>query len=126
MKDKVIESRVFKTYIDNGICRTVVDLDAIISIDDAIENTKAVALLSEDGLYPLLVDLRLINSITKEARDHFAMRNRKPGVTAIAMLIKSPVSSIIGNFYLTISKPNVPIHLFTSETKAIKWLQQFI
>jgi len=73
-----------------------------------------------------LVDLRDINSITKEARDHFSMRDRKPAVSAIAMLVKSPVSSIIGNFFLGLNKPSVPTHLFTSEVKAVNWLEQFI
>ncbi len=126
MQEKTNESRVFTTWLENDICYTKVKQGSIISIDDAVENTKMVAKISGEILYPLLVDLRKIKSITKEARDHFSMRDRKPGVAAIAMVIKSPVSSIIGNFFLGLNKPSVPTHLFVSEIKAIEWLQEFI
>ncbi len=42
------------------------------------------------------------------------------------MLIKSPVSKIVGNFYIQFSKPTIPTRLFTEEKKAIAWLTQFI
>ncbi|MGQ0827149.1 MAG: DUF7793 family protein [Bacteroidota bacterium] len=123
---KKIETRVFHTWLQDGICYTKVKEGSVIDLKDAIENTEAVIKVSAGVIYPMLVDLRVINSITKEARDHFSMRNRKPGVNSIAMLVKSPVSSIIGNFFLGLNKPSVPTHLFTSETKALKWLEQFI
>jgi hypothetical protein len=126
MESKIIESRVFQTYIKDNICRTTVKLNASIEIADAKENTKIIGELSKGNIYPILVDLRKINTISKEARDYFSMHNRSAGVTAIAMLIKSPVSSIIGNFFLGLNKPTVSTQLFTSEDKAIKWLQQFI
>jgi hypothetical protein len=124
--DKKIVTRVFTTWLEDGVCRTKVKQAAVIELNDAIENSKTVIELSAGELYPLLVDLREINSIDKEARDHFSMKGRKPGVLAIAMLVKSPVSSIIGNFFLGLNKPTVPTHLFTSEAKALQWLEEFI
>lgn len=124
--DKKIVTRVFTTWLQDGVCRTKVKQAAIIELSDAIENSKTVTELSAGEIYPLLVDLREINSIAKEARDHFSMKGRKPGVLAIAMLVKSPVSSIVGNFFLGLNKPTVPTHLFTSETKALQWLEEFV
>ena len=124
--NKKIETRVFYTWLQDGICYTKVKTGSIINLDDAIENTKIVAELSGKMIHPMLVDLRTINSIDKEARDHFSMKNRKAGVSAIAMLIKSPVSRIIGNFFLGLNKPKVPTQLFTSEIKAVNWLQEYI
>ena len=126
MKEKIIESRAFKTYIKDDVCFTIVKPGAVITLEDAEENTTAVKELSKNDVFPILVDLRLISQITKEARDHFAMRERKPGVNAIAMLVRSPVSSIIGNFFLGMNKPKVPTQLFSTEAKALKWLEQFI
>jgi hypothetical protein len=123
---EIVHTRVFKTWIENGICHTVVSPASGININDAKENTRVVAQLSAGTLYPLLVDLCDIHSISKEARDHFAMRDRKPGVNAIAMIVKSPVSSIIGNFFLGLNKPSVPTQLFVSKEKATNWLQQYI
>ena len=120
-----IEVRAFSTWIDeNDICITVVKANAVISLEDAIENSASVKKLSDGKIYPMLVNLKEIKSISKEARDHFSMQGRTPGVTAIAMLIKSPVSSIIGNFFLGLNKSAVPTKLFTNEEKAKAWLTQ--
>jgi hypothetical protein len=125
MMEKV-ELKAFTTWINhNGVCYTVVKPNAEIEIEDAIENTAAVKAISKDHIYPMLVNLREIKSISKEARDHFSMQNRAPGVAAIAMFIKSPVSRIIGNFFLGLNRSVVPAKLFTNEEKAVAWLKQY-
>jgi len=123
---KVIELTWFTTWMEDGICRTVVKSNAVIELHHAQENTDTVVTLSNNSQPPILVDIRKIKSINKEARDHFAMRDRKPRVCAIAMLINSPLSKVVGNFYLAINQPSVPTKLFNSEDKAIEWLKQFV
>lgn len=119
------ENEVFITAMDpSGICITRVKANSFITISHAKENTQHIKSYGE--AMPLLVDSRNINSITKEARDHFAMRGRSPGVTAIAILIASPVSRLIGNFYMGLNKPVVPTKLFTEEDKAMRWLGKFL
>jgi hypothetical protein len=121
-----IHLRTFVTWYGNdGICYTTVNPNAVVNLEDAQQNSEAIKKISGKEVYPLLVNLTEINSISKEARDHFSMRGRTPGVKAIGMLIKSPVSRIIGNFFLGLNKPTVPTQLFTDETKAIAWLKQF-
>lgn len=120
------ELRAFTTWLgENDICYTVVKSNAVVGLSDAIENTNAVKELSDGKIYPMLVNLNEIKSITKEARDHFSMKDRDPGVNAIGLLIKSPASTIIGNFFLGLNKSIVPVKLFASEEKAIAWLKQF-
>ena len=120
------ELRAFTTWLgDNDVCYTVVKQNAVVELPDAIENSDSVAKLSEGKIYPMLVNLKEIKSISKEARDHFSMQNRAPGVSAIGLLIKSPASTLIGNFFLGLNKSIVPVKLFTSEEKAVLWLKQF-
>lgn len=120
-----IEVRAFITWIDeNDICITQVKPNAIIELQDALENSASVKKLSDGKVYPMLVNLKEIKTISKEARDHFSMQGRTPGVSAIGLLIKSPVSSIIGNFFLGMNKSAVPTKLFTNEGKAKNWLKQ--
>ena len=121
----MIETRIFYTSMDEGgFLRTLVKPGSEIQVEDARENTEAVIRLSGGKNFPILVDLRKIKSISKEARDHFSMRNRKPHVTAIAMLVSSPVSKIIGNFFLGLNKPTVPTRMFTSESDAVEWIRK--
>lgn len=125
-KNKVFELRAFTSWLsEDDICYTIVKPGANIQLQDALNNSNCIKEISEGKVYPLLVNLKEIKSISKEARDHFSMNNRVPGVSAIAMLIKSPVSRIVGNFFLGLNKPTVPTKLFTEETKAIAWLKQF-
>ena len=126
-KSEIVDLRVFRTWLDtDGICYTIVKPNAIIEIEDAIANSAAVKQVSSGAIYPLLVNLKAIHSISKEARDHFSMQNRTAGVKAIGMLIKSPGSRIIGNFFLGLNKPTVPTKLFTDKDKALQWLQKFV
>jgi hypothetical protein len=113
---------------DDGIVRTKVKPMAEVTLKEALENSKAVNSFIEKTKkkYPLLIDSRNIKSITKEARDHFAVQNRKTSINCFAVLIDSPLSRIIGNFFMGLNKPGVPAKLFTNEKDALEWLQQYL
>jgi hypothetical protein len=121
-----LESKEFKTWLSDNIIYTEVKLNAIIDLEAAKNNTEMVRKLSGEKKYPLLVDLNNIKSITKEARDHFAMKGREPLINSLAMVIKSPISRMIGNYFINLSSPIVPTKLFNSKEKAIKWLTPYI
>ena len=113
---------------DDGIVRTKVKPMAEVTLKEALENSKAVNSFIQQTKkkYPLLIDSRNIKSITKEARDHFAVRNRETSINCFAVLIDSPLSRIIGNFFMGLNKPSVPAKLFTNEKDALEWLQQYL
>jgi len=114
---------IFETSFDpRGFIISRVAPLAEINLEHAKVNSAKVRELSGDQAYPILVDMRNIRSISKEARDHFAMRGRKPGVVAIAMLVSSPLSRIIGNFFLGLNQPEVPTKMFTERTSAEVWI----
>jgi hypothetical protein len=117
---------VFTTTLDKrGFIISKVRPGSEIGLNEAKGNTQAVIDISGGSNYPIFVDIREIKSISKEARDHFSMRGRKPNVTAIAMLVSSPLSRIIGNFFLGLNKPTVPTKMFTSEPDAISWMIRY-
>jgi hypothetical protein len=45
---------------------------------------------------------------------------------ATALIVDSPVGRIIGNFFIGMNKPGIPVKIFDSEDKAIQWLRGFI
>ena len=126
-KDKVIEIAKYFTWMgEDGIARTKVKKDAEITIEDSRANTVAVETFFYGKKYPLIIDSTEIKSITKEARDHFSMKGRKTVVSALAIIIKSPLSRIIGNFFMGLNKPVVPVKLVDSEKEAVKWIKQYL
>ena len=76
---------------------------------------------TEYRYYPILIDIRPIKNISKPARDFLASpEGGGLGIIAAAILSDSPLSSVIGNFFMKISKPLKPTKIFSDELKAKK------
>lgn len=89
------------------------------------EGTEALWQLSGQRAVPLLVDLEGSRSITKEARNYLQGSEASRAACAVALLVSSPVSRMIGNFMNYINRPQIPLQLFTTEEKARTWLKGF-
>ena len=61
----------------------------------------------------------------KEALEFLAKEANKHG-KADAFVIHSLPQKLLGNFYLKIQKPSIPTRFFSSETKAIAWLRDYL
>jgi hypothetical protein len=122
-----ISVRCYWTWMgDDGIVRTKVKPEAEISVNDAMENTEVVTSFYVDKKYPILIDSRNIKSMTREAREHFSARGRDPKTSAFGIIIKSPISRVVGNFFLGLNKPAVPTKLFDNEKDAVEWLKKLL
>jgi hypothetical protein len=44
----------------------------------------------------------------------------------VALLVGSPMSRAIGNFFIGLNKPLIPTRLFVSEPEALAWLRGFL
>ncbi len=73
----------------------------------------------------VLIDMTSVTEMSKEARDYFANERTASIQRATALLIGSPVSRVIGNFFMGLNKPISPTKLFTDPGKAIQWLHTF-
>jgi hypothetical protein len=72
------------------------------------------------------VDLRgARQAATREAREAYAAEGHQY-VSAAAVLIDNPVSRVIGNFFIGLNRPRLPMRLFVSEAEALAWLQTFL
>lgn len=122
-----IDLSVFWTWMgDDGIARTKTKPLAEITLKEAIENSAAVSSLYVDRKFPLLIDARNIKSMEREARSHFSTHGRETKITSFAVMVKSPLSRVIGNFFMGLNKPAVPARLFDDETDAINWLKKYV
>ena len=73
----------------------------------------------------LLIDIRGIKTIDREARRLFGSDAISDGysVQALALVMDSPLSTFIGNFWFAINRPKHPTRLFTSQDRASEWLE---
>ena len=120
MSADVIETRSNKIWLDkNGILRIEVLPNITVTKADSIVDIAAGKKLAGDSAL-VLVDIRNAFAIEREARQVLA--DQKDGI-AVALLVKSPLSKILTNFFLGLNKFTLPTRMFTSEEGAIEWLK---
>ncbi len=121
------ELSVFWTWMgDDGICRTKTKPHAEITLKEAMENSIAVNSFYKDKKFPLLVDARDVKTMAKEARKHFSTNGRETKITCMAIMVRSPLSRVVGNFFMGLNKPIVPARLFDDEQDAVDWLKNYL
>jgi len=127
MTSEVIETRSLRTWMgEDGIMRQVALPGSEHTLDDAKENVEISAKIIKGKKVPGLVDIREVKSASREARMHYAGDENAKVLNAVAILIDSPVSRILGNFFIGLNKAPFPCKLFSSESAAIEWLREFI
>lgn len=78
-------------------------------------------LLGDKGAF-FLIDIRKVKSSERESRV-FVAKEERPKNLGTAILVNSPVSRVIGNFFMGLNKPPFPVKLVTSEEKAFEWFE---
>lgn len=104
---------------DDGFLRIVCKPNAVHGVAEAEENN---AVMPPGRKGPVLADARMISSVNREARE--AYRAQSENTTALALVVGSPLSRIIGNFFVGLSRLSYPVRLFTDEVEALRWLQE--
>lgn len=94
-----------------------------IGLEEARQSIHAVSVVCGGKATPAFVDLTQITAIDREARLYFAGEETAKVESAAALLIGSPLTRAIGNFFMGLNKPLIPTRLFTSEAEALAWLK---
>ncbi|MBI3244794.1 MAG: STAS/SEC14 domain-containing protein [Chloroflexi bacterium] len=125
MESKVIHTSKARVWQEeDSIVRLEILPNAHITLKDAKEMVLAVQ--SYDGQPPVLADIRLVRAVDREARLQSSYPEFQDFRQASALLVGSPVSRIIGNFFIGLNRPSIPIALFASEEEALAWLKEFL
>lgn len=111
----------FRLGPDN-ILRTECYPNTVMTLEDGIESTKISAELVNGMPLPLLCDLTNVSRMTRECRNHFAGEEHAATFSKAALIVTSPISRVIGNFFLGLNRPKKPTRLFNNRIDAIKWL----
>ncbi len=69
--------------------------------------------------------IRIGEASLMRARDYFANEKSASVQRATALLVGTPVSRTIGNFFMGLNRPVSPTRLLTDPQKAIEWLHTF-
>jgi len=108
----------------DGIVGMVFTPRVATDLADALAAVEAMTQLTRGRRSPLLVNLHGAGPQDRPARAEFARRDDL--VSAVAVIVDTPLSRMLGNFYLTVSKPIAPTRLFDDEGSAVAWLLEFV
>lgn len=127
-RDKPIVTRTTRHWLQaDGILRSTALPGAGQSLADAHEAVAQLEVLSPGKRRPLLVDLRSLRQpIDRQAREYYNGPETARVLTALALLVGSPASRVVGNFLISISPHRVPTRLFSKEAEALAWLGRFV
>jgi len=116
-------SRICSFELDaRGFIVARVDQGMDMDLDDAREAVRTTFALAGEKRVPVLVDLRGIRSQSRQARDYLSSSEMQPMFAAVALLIASPVSQVVGTFFMRLRQQPVPTRLFLDEEQAVDWL----
>ena len=119
--------RVARLWVgDDGICRIIHVPGAEVSLEDARETMSAYKKLNQGKRLPLLIDTKTMRSLSRDARQYYASEEAAACASAAAIIVGTPVSKVLGNFYIGLSNPHLPSRLFSSEDQALEWLRGFV
>ncbi len=111
---------------EDGIIRGRELYSATSELADAIEALALIRRLAEGRKRCLLMDITKLKGMAREARAYFTQAAHTEMLHAVALQIGSPFSRAIGNIFLGLNRPAVPIRLFTEEEPALVWLRTFL
>ena len=97
------------------------------TLQTAEENIEAQARIRDalgKEMTRVAIDMRQTVKITREARNYYAGERTASIQRATALLIDSPLSAVIANFFMGLNKPLSPTRMFTNEDDAIAWLRE--
>lgn len=104
----------------DGIVQLVWVPRLMMHIEHAQAAIEAMTSLTGGRPAPLLVDTRHSGGQDRAARQEFV--GRSDLVRAVALIVESPLSRMMGQFFINVSKPVVSTRLFEDEAAAEAWL----
>ncbi len=80
--------------------------------------------LSEGHRINLIVDLTGVKQVDMDARKSMSDDNFQERIAVMAIVVRDPISRMIGNFMIGLNKPKIPLQLFSSFDAARKWIDK--
>ncbi len=121
MDEGATKTCVFRRDV-RGVVHAVMRHGCEMELTDAQANVAMIYELGGHQRSRILVDMRGVRSQTREARQYFASAEAEKATLAVALLIGSPMSRVLANFFLRFTSQRIPVALFTDEAAAIAWL----
>jgi hypothetical protein len=112
------------TLDQRGFVVARLDAGATMELADAQEAIRTTWAVAGERRRPVLVDMSGLRGQARDARLYFLTDEAVAHYSAVALLVASPVSRVIGTFFLRLGAHKTPTRLFSSEAAAVGWLME--
>lgn len=106
----------------DGIVRVNVKPQMTLELEDAQASLEASRQLLAGSRAPVLIDMGSTSGLSRDTRRYYASDAPGRYHYAVALLVDSPLSRAIGNFFVGINRPVIPFRMFKFEHEAVIWL----
>ena len=121
----VITHPKFRIWLrPDGIVQLVFTSRVATDLADALAAIDAMTELTGGRRSPVLVDMHRSGPQDRSARSEAARLG--DAVSAVALIVDTPLSRTLGTFFLRVNKPPFPVQLFDNEASAVAWLRAFV
>jgi hypothetical protein len=110
-------------WIDDGIVYFVYAKGTMLDFELARKIVGDLNKFLNGEIYPSLVDINGVVSADKLSRDYIAEKS-KILFSKVAFISSNTLSNVIGNFFLEVNKPEIPVKLFSDKQKALAYLSK--
>ena len=122
-----IETPIGEMWVDeHGVRWHRITKQEPITVEDAAEVERIAAELTQGRPAPAVVDIRNVSYAGREARDTFGDPFGSRLESATALIVSSSASVAMATAFIKITKPERPVEVFTSESKALEWAMSFL
>ena len=120
---KLIKGEIADYYIEDGILISL-SKSCVRTVENITANVALVKQITQNKKMPLLI--YLTNSPVPDKATRKLSTEKLPEIyTAMAMIAKPGLASLIMGILFKLKPPPIPMKQFTDETQAKQWLQQF-
>ncbi len=110
----------------DGVARVDVARGARLEAEHAEELLSALGALCHGGPTPLVSDIRGLCAASREFRERMAGEQAERLICASALIVDTPVSKVIGAFFLRLNAQLYPTRIYTDEDAASCWARDFL
>lgn len=111
--------------IEDDILYITIKPDAVIELEDMEENIRLRREIQHEKPILVLLDIRNLAEISKEARKYGAEDKVTKLNIAMAVITGNLTTKLIANFFIKFNKPKTPTRMFSSYENAVTWLNGF-
>jgi hypothetical protein len=108
----------------DGIVQLVWAPRTTVLFEDATAALEAMAQLTGGRRSPLLVDMHDTGPLDRPTRAELTRRSDLQ--SAVGLIVGTPLTRMMANFFLSVNKPQFPTRLFDNEASSVAWLQAFV